>query len=122
MIENKELQVRIRIDVPESFSLELEKVYQHTEWAHRAIAFPDFVGLLVGLGLEQYRNGKTLPEVGQEETPDDGKTQEGDTLHLFDIDRLGIQNLFREFDEAMESAEQPEYGRGLRLVTTGEFT
>jgi group I intron endonuclease len=47
--------------------------------------------------------------------------KEGDPLHLFDTDRHGLQNLFREFDEAMEEAEQPDYGRGLRLVTSGEM-
>ena len=56
----KERQIGIRVGVPVFFALELEEVYRHTEGAHRALAFPDFVGLLVGLGLEQYRKGKAL--------------------------------------------------------------
>ena len=53
----KEKQIGIRVGMPAFFALELEDVYLHTEGAHRALAFPDFVGLLVGLGLEQYRWG-----------------------------------------------------------------
>ena len=64
----KERQVGIRVGVPVFFALELEDVYRHTEGAHLALAFPDFVGLLVGLGLEAYRGGKT--SVGLEPAPE----------------------------------------------------
>jgi hypothetical protein len=118
----KERQIGIRVGVPAFFALELEDVYRHTEGAHRALAFPDFVGLLVGLGLEQYRKGNALPEA-QKEAPDgeERETPEGDPLHLFDTDRNGLQNLLREFDEAMEEPEPMGYGRSLRLVTLGEM-
>ena len=58
----KEKQVGIRIGVPAFFALELEGVYRHTEGAHRALAFPDFVGLLVGMGLEAYKKNNAPPE------------------------------------------------------------
>jgi hypothetical protein len=57
----KERQIGIRVGVPAFFALELEDVYRHTSGAHRALAFPDFVGLLVGVGLEAYRK-QNLPE------------------------------------------------------------
>jgi len=69
----KERQVGIRVGVPVFFALELEDVYRHTEGAHRALAFPDFVGLLVGIGLEQYRKGNALPAV---ENPEDAEEPE----------------------------------------------
>ena len=63
----KEKQVGIRVGIPVFFALELEDVYRHTEGAHRALAFPDFVGLLVGMGLEHYRKGNIAQEAKQEE-------------------------------------------------------
>ena len=62
----KEKQIGIRVGVPAFFALELEDVYRHSEGAHRALAFPDFVGLLVGMGLESYRKGNPAPEAMQE--------------------------------------------------------
>jgi hypothetical protein len=61
----KERQIGIRVGLPAFFALELEDVYKHTEGAHRALAFPDFVGLLIGLGLEQYRKGNAAPDAGE---------------------------------------------------------
>ncbi|MDR1373653.1 MAG: hypothetical protein LBJ24_01640, partial [Treponema sp.] len=49
---------------------EVEEYYKHVSGAHRALAFPDFLGLLVGLGLEAYRKRygrETGPR--QEESP-----------------------------------------------------
>jgi len=67
----KERQIGIRIGVPAFFALELEDVYRHTEGAHRALAFPDFVGLLVGMGLEAYRkNAPAMPEPETESEPE----------------------------------------------------
>jgi hypothetical protein len=67
----KEPQIGIRVGVPAFFALELENVYKHTEGAHRALAFPDFVGLLVGMGLEQYRKqNATAPMAGEDEAPE----------------------------------------------------
>ena len=56
----KERQIGIRVGMPVFFALELEDLYKHAEGAHRALAFPDFCGFLIGLGLEQYRKSYTL--------------------------------------------------------------
>jgi len=110
----KERQIGIMVGLSAFFALELEDVYQHTSGAHRALAFPDFLGLLVGLGLEAYRK-QNAPEAQQEEAPEDGGT--ADPLHLFDLDRHGLHDLFRDFDDAMEP---PEEGPRLRLVHAGD--
>jgi hypothetical protein len=49
----KERQIGVRVGLPAFFALEVEDVYRHTSGAHRALAFPDFLGLLIGLGPEQ---------------------------------------------------------------------
>jgi len=72
----KEKQIGVRVGLPAFFALELEDVYRHTEGAHRALAFPDFIGLLVGIGIEQYRKQNALPigkalEDIEEETPEE---------------------------------------------------
>jgi len=69
----KERQIGIRVGVPAFFALELEDVYRHTSGAHRALAFPDFVGLLVGVGLEAYRkqNAPESQEAYNDEAPED---------------------------------------------------
>jgi len=88
----KEPQIGIRVGVPAFFALELENVYRHAEGAHRALAFPDFVGLLVGMGLEAYRKGNATPEARQEEAP------EG----VEECESMNPENLldpFGEFDE-----------------------
>jgi hypothetical protein len=112
----KERQIGIRVGVPAFFALELEDVYKRTEGAHRALAFPDFVGLLVGLGLEAYRKGNAAPDAGQEDIEDGEGGRTADPLHLFDMDRHGLHDLFREFDEAMEQEEERPR---LRLVKAG---
>jgi hypothetical protein len=106
----KERQIGIRVGVPAFFALELEDVYKHTQGAHRALAFPDFLGLLIGLGLEAYRKGNAAPEARQEE----GEDRTADPLHLFDIPPEALPDLFREFDEAMEEQKGP------RLVRAGK--
>jgi len=70
----KERQIGIRVGLPAFFALELEEVYRHSEGAHRALAFPDFVGLLVGIGLEQYRKqtAPAMPEPETESEPEAG--------------------------------------------------
>jgi hypothetical protein len=113
----KERQIGIRVGLPAFFALELEDVYRHTEGAHRALAFPDFVGLLVGMGLEAYRKGNALPEEEAPEDAGEGERSGGEPLHLFELDRHGLHDLFREFDEAMESQE--EKGPRLHLVREG---
>jgi hypothetical protein len=62
----KQRQIGVRVGMPAFFVLELEDVYKHAEGAHRALAFPDFVGLLVGMGLEAYRLGKSGAQVAEE--------------------------------------------------------
>ena len=104
----KERQIGIRVGVPAFFALELEDVYRHTEGAHRALAFPDFVGLLVGLGLEQYQKEKAPENI--EEQPED------EPLHLFDMDPRDLHDLFNDFDEAMEQTDAPEHERRLHLA------
>ena len=64
----KERQIGVRVGLPAFFALEVEDVYRHTSGAHRALAFPDFLGLLVGLGLEAYRK-----QYQQKEAPDLGR-------------------------------------------------
>jgi hypothetical protein len=58
-------QIGVRVGLPAFFALEVEDVYRHTSGAHRALAFPDFLGFLIGLGMEAYR--KQYP---QKEKPD----------------------------------------------------
>jgi hypothetical protein len=69
--------------MPAFFVLELENVYRQADGAHRALAFPDFCGYLIGLGLEQYRRqyAPCPPEAGQEEAPegiDEGEGEDWD--------------------------------------------
>jgi hypothetical protein len=115
----KERQIGIRVGVPAFFALELEDVYRHSEGAHHALAFPDFVGLLVGLGLEAYRKGKPLPEEARR-TPREEERPEGDTLNLFDIDRRMLPDMFKEYEEAIEKSQE-EKRVSLRLVHAGGF-
>ena len=80
----KERQIGIRVGLPAFFALELEEVYRHTEGAHRALAFPDFCGLLIGLGLEVYRKG-AAPAAGQE-PPEDGREEVYDAFRDYDAE------------------------------------
>jgi hypothetical protein len=111
----KERQIGVRVGLPAFFALELEDVYRHTEGAHRALAFPDFVGLLVGMGLEAYRKGKALPADAPEDI--EGEGPEADPFHLCDMDRNGLHDLFRDFDRAMEPQEE---GPHFQLIRTEE--
>ena len=106
----KDRQIGIRVGLPAFFALELENVYRHSEGAHKALSFPDFCGLLIGIGLETYR--KALASESEQE-----KGSATDMLHLFDMAPEGLPDLFREFDEAME---EPKEMLGLHLVHTGE--
>jgi hypothetical protein len=51
----KEKQIGVRVGLPVFFAMEVEEYYRHASGAHRALAFPDFLGFLVGMGLEAYR-------------------------------------------------------------------
>jgi hypothetical protein len=114
----KERQIGLRVGIPALFCMELEEYHKHAQGAHRALAFPDFLGFLIGLGLEAYRKGTTpeqekSPNIEDEpEEPPDGEGREA-ALHLFDIAPGSLPDLFREFDEAMKT---PEERPGLRLV------
>jgi len=108
----KEKQICIRIGLPAFFALELMNIYRHSEGAHRVLAFPDFIGLLVGMGLEAYRKGKA-PEPRQEKT-----SEEMEPLHLFDIQPERLHDMFQEFDKAIEEQEKEPFPH-LRLVNSG---
>jgi hypothetical protein len=70
-------QIGVRVGLPAFFALEVEDIYRYTSGAHRALAFPDFLGFLIGLGMEAYR--KQYP---QQEKPDisgaDGDYDDGE--------------------------------------------
>jgi hypothetical protein len=61
----KERQIGVRAGLPAFFALEVEDVYKHSRGAHRALAFPDFLGFLIGLGLEAYRERHNLRQAGE---------------------------------------------------------
>jgi hypothetical protein len=99
----------------------MSSLQENCQYAILDLAFPDFVGLLVGMGLEQYRKENApAPEAAQEEALDNEDLPEGDPLHLFDMDPKNLNDLFREYDEAMET-EPPEPGRRIRFVHEGEL-
>ena len=50
----KERQDGITVGLPAVFVSKLEELHRRTDGAHRALDFPDFCGLLIGLGLETY--------------------------------------------------------------------
>jgi hypothetical protein len=101
----KERRIEIRVGVPAFFALELEGVYRHTEGAHRALAFPNFVGLLVGLGMEAYRKGNATAPIGKDEAPDEGSEK---AIPLFDLDPKSLPDLFRDFDRATAPRKEKE--------------
>jgi hypothetical protein len=95
----KERQIGIRVGLPVFFALELEDMYKHASGAHRALAFPGFLGFLIGLGLEQYRQSmvpakEPPPDIEPEEPPEGG-------VNLFDVTPKGLNNLFQDFEEAV---------------------
>ena len=71
MKKDRDKQIGVRVGLPVFFALELEDVYRNTEGAHRALAFPDFCGLLIGLGLETYRKQNPQPNAEEKEAPED---------------------------------------------------
>jgi len=97
MKKEKDRQVGVRVGLPVFFALELEDIYRHTEGAHRALAFPDFIGFLVGMGLEQYRKQNATPIGKVPEAIEEGKG-EGRTnpLHLFDINPERLPELVKD--------------------------
>jgi hypothetical protein len=92
----KEKQIGIRVGLPAFFTLELEDIYKHASGAHRALAFPDFCGFLIGLGLEAYKKTnrqENAPEIPA--APDDGEPWG---------EELEPDNPFRRFPLAREEA------------------
>jgi hypothetical protein len=64
--------------------MELEDVYKHASGAHRALAFPGFLGFLIGLGLEQYRQDMApAKELAPDLESQDPEAGEGEALNLF---------------------------------------
>jgi hypothetical protein len=110
----KERQIGVRVGLPAFFALEVEDVYRHTSGAHRALAFLDFLGLLIGLGLETYRKQYRQEEAPgiEEEPPEEPGTPDGEALNLFDMTPKGLKDMFRDFDEAIGSPPRT----GLHLV------
>jgi hypothetical protein len=96
----RERQIGVRVGLPVFFALELEDVYKHTFGAHRALAFPDFLGLLIGLGLEQYRQSPAK-EPALDIEPQNTEATEGEALNLFDMTPKGLKNMFRDFEGVM---------------------
>jgi hypothetical protein len=95
MKKDKDRQVGVRVGLPVFFALELEDVYRHGEGAHRALAFSDFVGLLVGMGLEAYRKEKK-PRPVTHEYPKDSDIEYTD---LFNTDPEGFQSRRGEYEK-----------------------
>jgi hypothetical protein len=98
-------QIGVHVGLPAFFALEVEEVYKHTSGTHRALAFPDFLGFLIGLGLDAYKKQyrqEGSPDV--EDEPEEPPEKEGReaALHLFDISPSSLPDLFRKFDEAIE--------------------
>ena len=114
----KERQVGVRVGIPVFFALELEDEYRHKEGAHRALTFPGFLGLLVGMGLEVYRKGNVMTEATQEDAPEDIKKEEAEPFHLFDMNPERLPDLFREFEEEMK---QQESRPRIQLVRVGDM-
>ena len=84
MKKDRDRQVGVRVGLPVFFALELEDVYRHTEGAHRALAFPDFCGLLIGLGLETYRKqNPQQPNAQEKEAPEDIEGDPENALAFF---------------------------------------
>jgi hypothetical protein len=100
----------------------VEDVYRHTSGAHRALAFPDFLGLLIGLGLEEYRKRNPAPPEGEQrealDIKDEPEEEGGEAaLRLLGLAPGSLPDLFREFDEAMGP---PPPVRPFRLVRSGK--
>jgi hypothetical protein len=71
----RDRQIGVRVGLPVFFALELEDVYKRASGAHRALAFPDFCGFLLGLGLEEYRRRHIRRE---EQAPDASGAKDDD--------------------------------------------
>ena len=95
----KEKQIGLRVGIPAFFSLELEDVYKHSNGPHKGLSFPGFLGYLIGLGLEQYRNG-SIQEPEPEEPPEEA-------LNLFSMNPGSLPDMFKEFDMAMKRQSEP---------------
>jgi hypothetical protein len=107
----KERQIGVRVGLPVFFALEIEDVYKHTSGAHRALAFPDFLGFLIGLGLETYRK-QYRQEEAQDNEDEPEEPPEEESVNLFDMTPKGLKDLYRDFDEVMGPPPWP----GLHLV------
>jgi hypothetical protein len=112
----KERRIEIRVGVPAFFALELEDVYKRTSGAHRALAFPNFVGMLIDLGLDQYRKENTTAPIGKDEAPE--KESREMTIPLFDLAPESLPDLFRDFDmESRKAREEP----GFKIIYPEDF-
>jgi hypothetical protein len=82
----KERQIGVRVGLPAFFALEVEDVYRHTQGAHRALAFPDFLGFLIGLGLEAYNKDCQQREGEVSKSPDISPNHDRDTAEPYKVD------------------------------------
>jgi hypothetical protein len=64
--------------------MELEEYHKHARGAHQALSFPDFLGFLIGLGLEVYK--KNYRQEGGEEAPDTPPDYNRDTAGPYKAD------------------------------------
>ena len=112
----KEKQIGVRVGLPVFFLLELEDIYKRRKGPHRALAFPDFVGLLVGMGLEAYRKQNKAAPISEAL---DNIEEEAQPLNLFDISLDALPDMFKDFDEAMARMAHSGPGPSIRLVKGG---
>jgi hypothetical protein len=99
----RERQIGVRVGLPVFFALELEDVYKHASGAHRALAFPGFLGFLIGLGLEQYRQsiGPAKEPPSDLEPQEEPEAPEGGAFNLFNVTPKGLNDMFRDFEKTV---------------------
>jgi hypothetical protein len=106
----KERQIGLRVGIPALFCMELEEYHKHAQGAHRALSFPDFLGFLVGLGLEAYKKDYRQMDSEASESPEHDR----DTAEPYKVDFLDFPDdapvlrkteartaAFRELEEAI---------------------
>jgi hypothetical protein len=82
----KERQIGLRVGIPALFCMELEEYHKHAQGAHRALSFPDFLGFLVGLGLDAYKKDYRQREGEASESPDVFPEHDRDTAEPYKVD------------------------------------
>ncbi|GHV80617.1 hypothetical protein AGMMS49944_24080 [Spirochaetia bacterium] len=90
----RENQIGCRVSFPSSFFMELEDVWKHADGGcHRAQPFQDFLNMLVGYGIESYRD-RLRPAVDEAPpVPDEGPDPADD--EAWDLPRNNRRPLLR---------------------------